>query len=160
DTRPATFAIGRAGGGDRDRSAARGAHRRVRVDRHTTLRADLEVEVRRARRVAGVTDVADHLALLDPATLTLVAGEVRVVVAVAAVALQRERDAAEPVAAGRDRARDPRLQQGAGGRQHVDALVAAPTAAGCAPRVAVGRAALHRADDRVDEPGTGEAGVG
>ena len=65
------------------------AHRGVRVDRPAAAGVDLEVRVRgAARRVAGVADVADHLALAHLPRTALVRVEVEVVVEVAVVAVQ------------------------------------------------------------------------
>ena len=66
------------------------------VDRGAHARVDLEVEVVH-RRVASVPDIADDLALRDVTRRAGVRTEVRVVVAVAVVALEADRVAAQRV---------------------------------------------------------------
>ena len=79
---------------------------------------------------------------------SLVAVEVGVVVAVAVVAADPHRVAAEAVLLELHRAGDDGVDRGAAGREHVDALVRATAGAGGAPCVGVGRA-VDGADDAV-----------
>src|SRR5690606_10394231 len=97
---------------------------------------------------------------LDSTGKTFVTHEVGVVVAVAVVAEERDRDPAERVAPVRHLAADHGLQRCAGRGEHVGALVATPATARRTPGVAVGGRPLDRTDDAVDEPGTGGPRVG
>ena len=125
--------------------AETGSNRRCRVHRTTEVRVDLEMQVRNAACVPGVADVADDLALLDPPGEALVRRQVAVVVAVAVVADQRERDTAEHLKGVLgDEARHHGLQLRSGRGEHVDTLVSAAPAARSTPRVAVRRRSRGR----------------
>ena len=86
-------------------SAARASHRGVRVHGNSPARTNLEMEVGHAGRVPPVSPTYPMIipTLLDPPLEPLVGAEVGVVVPIAVVALERDRDPTQDVVAVRDK---------------------------------------------------------
>jgi acyl-CoA dehydrogenase len=132
-------------------SAAVGAEDRVGVHGVAAARVELEVGVGgSARRVTGVAGEADHLAGGDPPGRTDQLREVRVVVAVAVVAVEPDGRPPEAAAAVLDATAHHGVVRGAPRRHHVGPLVPAAARAGGAPRVDE-----HRARQRAEGPRRG-----